>query len=115
MARRSVTPASENTTRAMLYVSMTRGRDTNTAYLHERSTSEGQPNQPNAVHILRRGTSKQAAELARALIANHDQRSRTAHDVAADAADASALPDRVRSVLRRRGVAIQQRHKTYQQ
>jgi hypothetical protein len=94
---------------------MTRGRDTNTAYLHERIAGENEHSQPDSVHIVRRGTTRQAAQLARTLIANHDEQARSAHDIAAQVADDSALPERVGSLLRRRLDAIQQRHTTYQQ
>ncbi|WP_373234687.1 MobF family relaxase [Mycobacterium marinum] len=104
----------ENTTRALFYVAMTRGRDTNTAYLHERMAGENEHSQSDGVHIPRRGTAKEAAQLARTLVANHDEQARTAHQIAQDA-DASALLERVRSLLRRRSDAIRQRCTTYQQ
>ena len=68
----------ENTTRALLYVAMTRSRDTNTAYLQERIAGENEHSQPNGVHIVivRRGTTRQAAQLARSLIANRDEQAR---------------------------------------
>lgn len=84
----------ENTARALLYVAMTRGRDTNTAYLHERIAGESEHTQPSGVHVLRRGTTRQAAQLARSLIANHDEQARTAHEIAAEGPDNSALPER---------------------
>lgn len=65
--------------------SLTRGRDTNLAYLHER----------------------------RATIANHDERARTAHDIAADTQDRDQLPDRVRGLLDRRAYALQARRSVY--
>jgi hypothetical protein len=53
----------ENTTRALLYVAMTRGRNTNSAYLYERRAgeTEHEHNQPDSLHILRRSTSREAA------------------------------------------------------
>ena len=104
----------ENTSRALLYVAMTRGRHTNTAYLHERIAGENEHSQPDGVHIPRRGTVKEAAQLARTLIANHDEQARTAHQIAQDA-DGPALPEPVHSLLRRRSEAIQQRRTAYQQ
>ena len=76
----------ENTSRALLYVAMTRGRDTNNAYLYERIAGEGdhehaQP--PHGCTWPRRGTSRDAAQLVRAIIATHDEQARTAHDIAA--------------------------------
>lgn len=104
----------ENTTRALFYVAMTRGRSSNTAYLHERIAGENEHSQPGGVHIPRRGTAKEAAQRARALIANHDEQARTAHQIAQDA-DASVLPEPVRSLLRRRSDAVQQRRTAHQQ
>jgi hypothetical protein len=104
----------ENTTRALLYVAMTRGRHTNTAYLHERIADENEHSQPDGVHIPRRGTAKEAAQRARTIIANHNEQARTAHQIAEIAAG-PALPEPVHSLLRRRSDAIQQRRTAYQQ
>jgi ATP-dependent exoDNAse (exonuclease V) alpha subunit len=104
----------ENTTRALLYVAMTRGRHTNTAYLHERIAVENDHSQHDGVHIPRRGSTQEAAQLARTLIANHDEQAQTAHQIAQIAGD-SALPEPVRSLLRRRSDALQQRRTAYQQ
>jgi hypothetical protein len=104
----------ENTTRNLLYVAMTRGRESNTAYLYERrggETEHEQP-QPDGLHVARRGNGRAAAQLVRAIIANHDQQPRTAHDIA-EAADRDQLPDRVRSVLDRRAGAAHHRRATY--
>ncbi len=72
----------ENTTRALLYVAMTRGRHTNTAYLHERIAGENEHSQPAVIHIPRRGTAQDAAQQARTIIANHNEQARTAHQIA---------------------------------
>ena len=80
----------ENTSRNLLYVAMTRGRDTNTAYLYERIAGEGEHEhaQPTpGVHVARRGTGRDASQLVRAIIANHDEQARTAHDIAAETHD----------------------------
>ncbi|RFZ11833.1 ATP-dependent RecD-like DNA helicase [Mycobacterium marinum] len=103
----------ENTTRALFYVAMTRGRDANTAYLHERIAGDNEHSQPDGIHIPRRGTSRDAAQLARTLIANRDEQVRTAHDIAG-VADGSGLPESVGNLLRRRSDAIRQRHTAYQ-
>ena len=64
----------ENTTRSMLYVAMTRGRDTNTAYLYERvAEHEYGADAPDDVHIMRRGSSRHAGQLMRSIIATHDE------------------------------------------
>jgi conjugative relaxase-like TrwC/TraI family protein len=69
--------------------------------------------QPNGLHIARRGSSRDAAQLVRAIIANHDEQARTAHHIAADTADRDQLPDRVRRLLDRRTHAVQARRAAY--
>jgi len=104
----------ENTTRALLYAALTRGRDTNQAYLCERRAAETEHEHPDppGVHVLRRGTGRDAVQLVRAIIANHDEQARTAHDVA-EAADRDQLPDRVRGLLDRRTNALYRRRAAY--
>jgi hypothetical protein len=104
----------ENTTRALLYVAMTRGRENNTAYLHERLAGEGEHEhaQPDGLHVMRRGTGCHAAQLIRGIIANHDDRAHTAHDIAANT-DREQLPHRVASLLNRRTQAVQSRRAAY--
>lgn len=106
----------ENTSRALLYVAMTRGRESNTAYLYERIAGEGEHEhtQPDGQHLLRRGTTTQAAQLVRHLIANHDQRARTAHYIA-EIAHHHQLPKRVADLLHQRHKAVQTRRRTHQQ
>jgi hypothetical protein len=98
----------------MLYVAMTRGRDTNAAYLCERITGEGDHDRSQAdeTHVMRRGTEHDAAQLARAVIANHDGQSRTAHGVALDT-HGVALPERVRRLIDRRASAVHRRRAIY--
>lgn len=106
----------ENTSRATLYVAMTRGRESNTAYLYERMADEGDHEHADVpgVHVMRRGTSRQAATLIRAIIANRDELPQTAHHVAG-AKDAQHLPPRVRRLaVERRAAAVQRRRATYQ-
>jgi hypothetical protein len=64
------------------------------------------------VHVARRGTRGEAAALLRGIIANHDDRAHTAHDIAADT-DQELLPARVASLLERRTHAVQARRATY--
>jgi hypothetical protein len=64
------------------------------------------------VHIARRGTRGEAAALLRGIIANHDDRAHTAHDIAADT-DQELLPARVASLLERRTHAVQARRAAY--
>jgi hypothetical protein len=103
----------ENTTRPMLYVAMTRGRETNGAYLYERATEQEYGLDPlPGSHVMCRGTAAHAGRLARAIIANHDQPI-TAHEVAAQTPSA-ALPQRVRRIHDRRAATVQRRRATYQ-
>jgi len=84
--------------------------------LYERIASEGEHehSQPDGLHIARRGSGRDAAQLVRAIIANHNEQARTAHDIAANA-DREQLPDRVRSLLiDRRARAMHARRAAYQ-
>ena len=105
----------ENTTRSLLYVAMTRGRHTNTAYLYERTIGEGEYGHPERVgaHVTSRGDSRDAADIVRAVLANYDPTPVTALDYAAQT-PGTALPDRVRSLLNRRTIAAHRRRATYE-
>lgn len=105
----------ENTSRNLLYVAVTRGRDTNHAYLYERiaGETEHEHTQEPGVHVARRGTSAQAAQLVRSIIGTRDERARTAHDIAAQAQDREQLPEHVQSLLIRRANALQGRRAAY--
>jgi hypothetical protein len=74
----------ENTSRAALYVAMTR-RESNTAYLYERvaEASEYSNAARDVLHVPRRGSGRAAAQLFRQIIAT-DARAQTAHDLAAE-------------------------------
>jgi len=96
-------------------VAMTRGRESNTAYLYERRAAETEHEQPqpDRLHVACRGTSRDAADLTRNIIATRDQRARTAHDIAAST-DREQLPGRVRSLLvDRRAHAVHARRSAY--
>ena len=94
----------ENTTRALLYVAMTRGRDTNTAYLYERTTEQEYGHNPRTARMSwTAAPAEHAARLVRAILANHDQPI-TAHDFAAQTPSA-ALPERVRRIHDRRAAS----------
>ena len=86
----------ENTTRSVLYVAMTRGRHTNTAYLYERTIGDSEygHHERAGTHLTARGTSRDAAGLIRAIHANHDQAPVTAHDYAAHTPGAAATRSR---------------------
>ncbi len=105
----------ENTTRDLLYVAMTRGRHTNTAHLYENTIGDSEygHHEPDGTHVTSRGTSRDAAKLIRAIIANHAQTQITASDYAEQASRA-ALPARVRSLLNRRTAAVHRRRATYE-
>jgi hypothetical protein len=84
----------ENTTRAMLYVAMTRGRETNIAYIYERATEQEYGlDQLQGAHVMGRPNSDHAGRLLCAIIANHDQPV-TGHNIAAQTPSA-AMPQRV--------------------
>ena len=64
---------------------MTRGRESNSAYLYERTAGEGDHEHRGSeeVHLARRGSGRDAAHLLRAIIATRDERVRTPHYVGA--------------------------------
>ena len=105
----------ENTTRSLLYVAMTRGRHTNTAYLYERTVGDSEYGQQEAAgtHLTSRGNSGDAADIVRAVLTNYDPTPLTAHEYAAQT-PGEALPDRVRSLLNRRTTAARHRQATYE-
>jgi len=108
----------ETTNRALLYVAMTRGRESNQAYLYERIAGEGDHEhaQPTpGVHVARRGSSRDAAHLVRGIIANRDEQARTAHHIAAETPDPDQLPERVQWALDRRANAVRARQRTHRQ
>ena len=100
----------ETTTRALAYVAMTRGRESNCAYLYERTAGEAdhQHRGPKGVHVARRGSSRDAAKLLRDVICTHDGRAPTAHEASASTA-ADHLPKRVRLLVERRAEAVEWR------
>jgi hypothetical protein len=103
---------SENATRALSYVALTRGRDTNTAYLYQRTTEhEYQRESTEQDHVMDRGSGQHAARLLRGIIAN-DEHPATAHAVAATTASESR-PSRVRAAIERRARAVRDRSGVY--
>lgn len=108
----------EHTSRNLLYVALTRGRDSNTAYLYERRAGETEhehAEEQAGVHVARRGTSREAAQLVRTIIANRDDQARTAHDVAAHTHDRTQLPQRMQHLLDRHTNAVKTRRRVYRQ
>ena len=93
---------------------MTRGRESNTAYLYQRTAGEAdhQHREREDIHVARRGSSRDAAHLLRDIIATHDERARTAHDVSA-ATEREHLPEPVGSLVDRRTKATERRRRNY--
>ncbi|WP_101947687.1 MobF family relaxase [Mycobacterium sp. 3519A] len=104
----------ENSTRAMLYVAMTRGRESNTAYLFQRGVGDGdhEHSEHEDIYVARRGSSRDAAHLLRDIIATHDARARTAHDVSATT-EPDHLSEPVASFVDQRAKAAKRRCKNY--
>jgi hypothetical protein len=104
----------ENATRALLYVAITRGRESNSAYLCQRTVGENdhQHRAGDDVHVARRGNNREAAQLLRNIIATHDVRARTAHDVSTTT-EREHLPELVGSLAQRRAQAAALRRKNY--
>lgn len=91
---------SERTDRNTLYVGMTRGRETNRAFIYDKIAGEQDHEHGESVPGIResrRGDSHQAATLVRA-ITGRDTRPRSAHQVAADT-DRSQLDNRLQADL----------------
>ena len=94
----------ESASRAMAYVAMSRGRDTNHAYIYTHFSGEADhehttPVAGADVHVLRRGTKYAAAHYFRMILAN-DERPRTMH-AEAEHTDRELLPDIVGQLLDR--------------
>jgi conjugative relaxase-like TrwC/TraI family protein len=98
------TVLADSATRAMAYVAMSRGRDTNQAYLYTRDTSEADHHHSatpagGELHQLRRSTKYEAAHHLRSIIAN-DDRPHTMH-LEAQQAGRELLPAAIQGVLDR--------------
>jgi hypothetical protein len=97
----------ESAGRAMAYVAMSRGRDTNHAYIYTHVSGEADhehttPVAGADVHVLQRGTKYAAAHYFRTILAN-DERPRTMH-AEAERTDRQLLPDIVGRLLDRHDV-----------
>lgn len=104
----------DTATRNLLYVAMTRGRESNQAYLYQRTTGEAdhQHRSPaEGVHLAHRGTPAQAAAVMRTVI-GRDQRARTAHHTAADT-PSELLPERVASLINEHQQTVTRRWATH--
>jgi len=103
---------SETASRALSYVALTRGRNTNTAYLCQRTTEhEYQDASPEVARTVDRGSSKHAAAVLRGIIAN-DERPATAHDMAART-ESDLLPLRTRITIESRALAARGRAREF--
>lgn len=104
----------ETATRAILYVAMTRGRQSNNAYLYQRVAGEAdhQHRDREGLHVARRDSIRVAALLVRDIIGAHGERVRTAHDV-----DAHTEPGHLKksagSFGNPRAEAVRRRRKNY--
>jgi hypothetical protein len=83
-------------------IAMSRGRDTNQAYIYTRDAAEadhdhGDPIVSDEIHQLRRGTKYSEAQYLRSIVAN-EGRSRSLH-VEAQQTEGELLPDAVRELL----------------
>ncbi|WP_454561520.1 MobF family relaxase [Mycobacterium haemophilum] len=104
----------ESVTRALLYVAVTRGRESNAAYLYQRVAGEAdhQHREAGGVHVARRGSSRDAAHLMRDIIGAHDEPARTAHDVTVTT-EREHLAELVSALVDQRAKATEHRHKNY--
>ena len=101
-ADRSHAILGEGATRSMAYVAMTRGRESNDAYIYQRFGGESdhehsRPIIAPEIHQLRRGNKYSAEHYFRMILSN-DDRPRTTHDQAERAAR-HLLPDAVGDLL----------------
>lgn len=110
----------DTASRNLAYVALTRGRDTNHAYLYPRDLAEAdhghhrdQAAEAEGMHHLaRRGTPTHAARALRQVI-GHDTPARTAHQIAADT-PTHLLPKVVASLVGEHAKALTQRRSAYQ-
>ena len=102
---------SQDASRNLLYVALSRGRQRNEAYVYERSDqgNDHQQQGESGVHVLRRGDRREAMEAVAAIAANRDDRPLTAHQVAAQCQDRSLLPERAAELVARRETEVAQR------
>jgi hypothetical protein len=104
----------ENTTRALVYVAITRGRESNTAYFYQRAAGEAEHQhcEHDDFPMTRRGSSREAAQLLHNIIGASDERARTAHDVGATT-EREHLSEAVGALVDRRTKATANRRRNY--
>lgn len=108
----------ESASRAMAYVAMSRGRDTNHAYIYTRVDGEADHEHQHLlddgeVHQLRRGSKYSAAQYFRMTLAN-DERPRTMH-AEAEHTDRALLPDIVGRLLDHHDARRAARHQAWRE
>jgi conjugative relaxase-like TrwC/TraI family protein len=108
----------ETASRALAYVAMSRGRDTNHAYIYTHVSGEADHEHTTPVtgadgHVLRRGTKYSAAHYFRTILAN-DERPRTMH-AEAEHTDPELLPDIVGRLLDRHDARRTARRQTWRE
>jgi conjugative relaxase-like TrwC/TraI family protein len=107
----------DSSTRAMVYVALSRGRDTNQAYLYTRDNAEAEHDHSGIVagelHQLQRGAKYSAAHHLRSIIAN-DDRPHTTH-LEAHRADRELLPAAIQRVLDRHDQRLTARAEAWRQ
>ena len=105
----------DTATRNLLYVAMTRGRESNQAYLYQRTVGEADHQHAapaDGVHVAHRGSPAQAAQAMRTVL-GRDERAHTAHRTAADT-PVELLPDRVASLVRTHQQTVARRRAAHQ-
>ena len=112
------TVLSDNASRAMAYVGMTRGKDENHAFIYQPITGEadhqhGRVASGAEIHAIRRGNKYAAAHYFRMILAN-DDRPRTMH-AQADRTDRELLPPAVGALLDRNDKRRAARRATWRQ
>lgn len=100
-------------TRTLAYVAMTRGRQSNHAYLYERFRGEmdhehTSPTGTDDIHILKRGTPTHAAQSFYTLMITNDDRPITMHALAAKTA-VELLPPRIASLVTEHAEKVRER------
>ena len=108
----------ETAGRALAYVAMSRGRESNDAYIYTHFSGEADhdhtvPVAGDNVHMLRRGTKYSAAHYFRKILAN-DERPRTMH-AEAERTDRELLPDIVGRLLERHDARRAARRQTWRE
>ena len=111
----------ETASRNLAYVALTRGRESNHAYLYHRDSAEADHTHGHdraaggetaGMHLARRGTPTHAARALRQVI-GRDEPARTAHQIAADT-PTQDLPERVASLVAEHQHTLTRRRSTYQ-